>query len=250
MLDVTDSRRVEQILRDRNEALEQADKVKTAFVTNMSYELRTPLTTIAGFAEMMSAGYAGELSESAKGYVDGILESSARLSMLIDNVLDLTQGDIGSLPIERAAVDLTALVQARVAQLRAQAAAKGVDLAVTVQDSLGSVQGDARRIGQAIDHLLENAIRYCGTGARILIHGDGTADKARMVVSDNGPGISPQQQAAAFDPAARAGQARNGGRAGIGLPLARRLAEAHGGRLDLLSEAGQGTMVTIELPRG
>lgn len=250
MLDVTDSRRVEQVLRDRNEALEQADKVKTAFVTNMSYELRTPLTTISGFAEMMSAGYAGELSPSAAEYVDGILKSTARLSMLIDNVLDLTQGEVGTLPIDRARVDLATVVRASASRMMMDATAKGMDIDMTLHDSLGVVQGDARRIGQAIDHLLENAIRYCGKGARILLHGDGIADKARIVVSDNGPGIAAGQQAAIFDPAARAGQARNGGRAGIGLPLARQLAEAHGGSLELVSEAGQGTMAVIELPRG
>ncbi len=250
MLDVTDSRRVEQVLRDRNEALEQADKVKTAFVTNMSYELRTPLTTISGFAEMMSAGYAGELSPSATEYVDGILKSTARLSMLIDNVLDLTQGEVGTLPIDHARVDLATVVRASASRMMMDATAKGMDIDMTLQDSLGAVQGDARRIGQAIDHLLENAIRYCGKGARILLHGDGIADKARIVVSDNGPGIAAGQQAAIFDPAARAGQARNGGRAGIGLPLARQLAEAHGGTLQLVSEAGQGTMAVIELPRG
>jgi signal transduction histidine kinase len=250
MLDVTDSRRVEQILRDRNEALEQADKVKTAFVTNMSYELRTPLTTISGFAEMMSAGYAGDLSEPAKGYVDGILQSTARLSMLIDNVLDLTQGEVGGLPIDRAPVDLAAVARDSAARARELASAKGIDMAVTLQDDLGEVNGDARRIGQAIDHLLENALRYCGQGARILVHGDGTADKARLIVSDNGPGMTPAQQKAAFDAVQRADQARSGGRAGIGLPLARQLAEAHGGTLTLLSEPGQGTMVTIELPRG
>ncbi|MES2174640.1 MAG: PAS-domain containing protein [Pseudomonadota bacterium] len=250
MLDVTDSRRVEQVLRDRNEALEQADKVKTAFVTNMSYELRTPLTTISGFAEMMSAGYAGELTPSATEYVDGILKSTARLSMLIDNVLDLTQGEVGTLPIDHARVDLATVVRASASRMMMDATAKGMEIDMTLQDSLGAVQGDARRIGQAIDHLLENAIRYCGKGARILIHGDGVADKARIVVSDNGPGIAAGQQAAIFDPAARAGQARNGGRAGIGLPLARQLAEAHGGTLQLVSEAGQGTMAVIELPRG
>ncbi|MDO7835311.1 PAS-domain containing protein [Sphingobium sp. HBC34] len=250
MLDVTDSRRVEQMLRDRNEALEQADKVKTAFVTNMSYELRTPLTTISGFAEMMSAGYAGALSEAAQGYVDGILQSTARLSMLIDNVLDLTQGEVGTLAIDHMPVDLAMVARASAERLKPEASAKGIDLATSLQGSLGSVQGDARRIGQAIDHLLENAIRYCGKGARILLHGDGTADKARIVVSDNGPGIASGQQKAIFDPAARADQARNGGRAGIGLPLARQLAEAHGGTLTLVSRPGQGTMATIELPRG
>ncbi|WP_446741500.1 PAS-domain containing protein [Sphingobium yanoikuyae] len=250
MLDVTDSRRVEQMLRDRNEALEQADKVKTAFVTNMSYELRTPLTTIAGFAEMMSAGYAGELSDSAVEYVNGILQSTGRLSMLIDNVLDLTQGEAGTLPIERSEVDLAALVRASVARIDAEAKAKGIDLAVTLQDTLGVIQGDARRIGQAVDHLLENAVRYCGSGARVLLHGDGGPDLARLVVSDNGPGIDATRQATIFDAISRAEQNRKGARATIGLPLVKQLAQAHGGTFELVSEPGQGTMVVIELPRG
>lgn len=250
MLDVTDSRRVEQVLRDRNEALEQADKIKTAFVTNMSYELRTPLTTIAGFAEMMSAGYSGELSESAKDYVDGILQSTGRLSMLIDNVLDLTQGEAGTLPIERTIVDLTAVSNASIDRVRTEATAKGIEFAIQIEPSLGKVQGDPRRIGQAIDHLLENALQYSGRGTRILLHGDGSVDRARIVISDNGPGIPLSQQAAIFDPVARAEQARAGSKAGIGLPLARQLAQAHGGALQLISEKGQGTMVVIELPRG
>ena len=250
MLDVTDSRRVEQVLRDRNEALEQADRVKTAFVTNMSYELRTPLTTIAGFAEMMSAGYAGEISESAKEYVDGILQSTNRLSMLIDNVLDLTQGEAGTLPIDRSPVDLAELAKESVARIKGEATAKGIDLALSLHETLGQVEGDSRRIGQALDHLLENAVCYSGRGARVLLHGDGSAESARLVVSDNGPGITVQRQASLFDAAARAEQARNGEKAGIGLPLAKQLAEAHGGSLQLVSEPGQGTMAVIELPRG
>jgi signal transduction histidine kinase len=250
MLDVTDSRRVEQVLRDRNDALEQADKVKTAFVTNMSYELRTPLTTIAGFAEMMSAGYAGELTDSAREYVDGILQSTGRLSMLIDNVLDLTQGEAGTLPIEKGPVDLSELARQSLARVKGDATAKGIDLALSLEPSLGIIQGDGRRIGQALDHLLENAVCYSGRGSRVLLHGDGKGDSARLVVSDNGPGISPKRQATLFDAAARAQQARSGEKAGIGLPLAKQLAEAHGGTLQLVSEPGQGTMAVIELPRG
>jgi signal transduction histidine kinase len=216
----------------------------------MSYELRTPLTTIAGFAEMMSAGYAGELSDSAVEYVNGILQSTGRLSMLIDNVLDLTQGEAGTLPIERSEVDLAALVRASVARIDAEAKAKGIDLAVTLQDTLGVIQGDARRIGQAVDHLLENAVRYCGSGARVLLHGDGGPDLARLVVSDNGPGIDATRQATIFDAISRAEQNRKGARATIGLPLVKQLAQAHGGTFELVSEPGQGTMVVIELPRG
>ena len=250
MLDVTDSRRVEQVLRDRNEALEQADRVKTAFVTNMSYELRTPLTTIAGFAEMMSAGYAGEMSDSAKEYVDGILQSTNRLAMLIDYVLDLTQGEAGMLPIDRAPVDLAVLAKESIERIKGEATAKGIDLAISLHETLGKVEGDSRRIGQALDHLLENAVCYSGRGARVLLHGDGSSDSARLVVSDNGPGISAQRRATIFDAAARAEQARSGEKAGIGLPLAKQLAEAHGGTLQLVSEPGQGTMAVIELPRG
>jgi signal transduction histidine kinase len=170
--------------------------------------------------------------------------------MLIDNVLDLTQGEAGMLPVEKAPVDLAAEARDAVARIRGDAAAKGIDLAVTIQTSLGTVQGDKRRIGQALDHLLENAVRYCSRGGRVLLHGDGERDKARLVVSDNGPGITAKRQATIFDATARTEQARNGGKAGIGLPLARQLAEAHGGTLQLVSEPGQGTMVVIELPRG
>jgi signal transduction histidine kinase len=109
MLDVTDSRRMEAALRERNEALEAADRLKTAFVSNMSYELRTPLTSIAGFAEMLEGGYAGELQPAAADYVRAILESVARLSGLIDNVLDLTQSDSGSLLLAEEQVDLETL---------------------------------------------------------------------------------------------------------------------------------------------
>lgn len=235
MLDVTDSRRMEQALRDRNEALEQTDKVKTAFVTNMSYELRTPLTSIAGFAEMMSHGYAGELSDTARDYVQGIMDSTGRLAMLIDNVLDLTQSEAGSLAIEKLPVDLTAIARASAEKVAGNAAAKRIELVLDLQPALGMVMGDARRIGQALDHLLENAVRYCGEGARVLLRGDVADKMARLIVSDNGPGID------------RNGQ---GERAGLGLPLVQRLAEAHGGKLSLMSEPGQGTVAILELPRG
>ncbi len=250
MLDVTDSRRVEQVLRDRNDALEQADKVKTAFVTNMSYELRTPLTTIAGFAEMMSHGYAGELSDTAKDYVAGIMESTGRLSQLIENVLDLTQSEAGTLPIEKKPSDLADIARASAGRIMAAAREKKIDLAVDLQPSLGRATCDARRVGQALDQLLGNAVRYCPAGSRVLLHGDGQGPRARLIVSDNGPGMTPAQQAAIFDPVGRVEQARRGENAAVGLPLARQLAEAHGGTLSILSEPGQGTVAMLELPRG
>ena len=111
MIDVTDSSRIESALRERATALEQADRVRTDFVANMSYELRTPLTSIGGFAEMLREGYAGVLSGPAKDYVAAILESVARLSRLIDDVLDLTQGAKGEVALERERVDLAGLIR-------------------------------------------------------------------------------------------------------------------------------------------
>jgi signal transduction histidine kinase len=249
MLDVTDSRKMEQVLRDRNEALEEADKLKTTFLSNMSYELRTPLTSIAGFAEMMQAGFAGELPDAARDYVGAIVQSTARLQVLIDNVLDLTQGEAGSLPLDRKPVALAALAQECVAKVEAAAKAKTIDLAVDLKPSLGTVEGDAQRLAQALDRLLENAVSYSPEGARVLLHGDGAGMTARLVVSDNGPGMDAKAQARAFDRFSRTAQATRGGALGLGLPLARQLVEAHGGTLSLLSEPGQGTVVTMTLPR-
>lgn len=251
MLDISDSRRIEAALRERNEALEAADRVKTAFVANMSYELRTPLTSIGGFAEMLAGGYAGDLSGTASDYVTAILESVARLGTLIDEVLDLTQSEAGALPLERRAVDLRKLARESAAACKTAAAEKGIDFEINLDKSLGSVSGDARRLRQALDHLLRNALRYTPEGGRVLLHGDGDSDNARLVVSDNGPGMDAKTQARAFDRFSRTSEARERGASlGLGLPLARQFVEAHGGTLNLLSEAGQGTAVTIELPRG
>jgi len=249
MLDISDSRRIEQALRDRNEALEEADRVKSAFVSNMSYELRTPLTSIAGFAEMMQSGYAGELGETAKEYLDAIIQSTDRLAGLIDNVLDLTQGAAGGLPIERRPVDLAAVLHGAAGGFESIAAEGDVTIVESISPSTGIVTGDERRIRQAVDHLVDNAVRFVGRNGRVLVHGDGTIKSARIVISDNGPGIENKLQARLFDSFARLGRGAGGETAGLGLPLVRQFIEAHGGTVSLVSEPGQGTAVTIELPR-
>lgn len=248
MLDVSDRRRVENALRERNEALEAADRVKTAFVANMSYELRTPLTSIQGFAEMLHGGYAGELSESGVEYAEAILSSVARLGDLIDDVLDLTRED-GALG--RATVDLELAASAAAEAAAAAAQAKRIELAVEILGSAGTVQGDARRIRQTIEHLLRHAVAGTPDKGRVLLHIDGSAERARIVVSDNGPGMAKNLAAKAFERFAQPGISRSGDRAlGLGLPLAKQAVEAHGGTIELVSEPGQGTMVIVELPRG
>lgn len=250
MLDVTDSRRIEQVLREQNEALAEADKVKTAFLSNMSYDLRTPLTSIGGFAEMLKAGYAGTLPDTAQDYVGAILESTAKLSSMIDTVLDLTQGEAGTLPLERMPVDLAPLVQQCRERWEASAAEKQIVIAVDIKPSTGRVMGDTKRIAQALDRLIDNAIRAVPVGGRISLHADGQVQHARIIVSDNGPGMDAKMQARVFDRFSTVTGRQRGENLGLGLPLARQLVEAHGGKLMLMSEPGEGTVLTMELPRG
>jgi signal transduction histidine kinase len=251
MLDVTASRTVEAALRERAEALEAADRLKTAFVSNMSYELRTPLTSIAGFAEMLDGGYGGELPATARDYVAAILESVARLGALIDDVLDLTQSDSGSLMLAEDEVDLKTMCGEAAEAFREAAQRRGVDFELKVERGAGRVTGDRRRLRQALDNVLKNAFAYTEEGGRVFLRVAGSKAAAEIIVSDNGRGIAAADQARVFDRFHRAAEPRSADEAalGLGLPLAKQFVEAHGGSVDLVSEPGQGTTVTFRLPR-
>lgn len=251
MLDVTDSRKVEAALRERTDALEEADRLKTAFVSNMSYELRTPLTSIGGFAEMLAGGYAGELPPTAVEYVAAILDSVSRLSALIDNVLDLTQSDMGSLLLAEDELDLASICEEAAEGARDLAGKKSIDLAVEIDPSVGTVTGDRRRLGQALANVLRNSLLYTDSAGRVLLHAEGDRDEARIVVSDNGRGIDPADQPRVFDRFHRTAEGRLAEEptVGLGLPLAKQFVEAHGGSIMLQSRPGEGTTVTIVLPR-
>lgn len=250
MLDISDSRRIERALRDRNEALEVADRIKTSFVATMSYELRTPLTSISGFAEMLNEGYAGKLSASATGYVEAILQSVERLGMLVDEVLDLTQAEGKAPELEMRKIDLAPVARAAADAVAPLALKRKLDFAVEIQPSTGVTTGDGKRLQQVIEHLLRHAVAGTPAGGRILLHTDGTDATVRIVVSDNGAGMSAQAVARAFDRFAQPGITRDGERAlGLGLPLAKQFVEAHDGTINLVSEPGQGTLITVSLPR-
>ncbi|MFS0770995.1 PAS-domain containing protein [Sphingomonas sp. 1P08PE] len=247
MLDITDSRRAEQALRERADVLEEADKLKTQFVANMSYELKTPLTSIGGFAEMLHGGYAGELPEQAQSYVEAILDSVERLGLLIDDVLDLTQGGEG---LERTDVDLAMVAREAASAVQPTIRRHRIDFAVELGRSTGRVQGDARRLREVIEHLLRHALASLPPGGRLLLHAEGSATRAKIIVSDDGPGLDQESTARAFDRFAEPQLQPGGERAlGTGLPLARQFVEAHGGTIGLVSEPGQGTLVTVDLPR-
>ncbi len=249
MLDISDSRRIELALRERNEALVEADSIKATFLSNMSYEFRTPLTSIGGFAELLDNEVAGPLTEQGHEYARAILQSVKRLGMQIDNVLDLSQSEAGALPIAKEKVDLNKLVEDVAEQFADDAKAKGIEVELQLDETLGSALADQKRLAQAVAQIVDNSIRYTPEGGRILINASGNVKQAVIHISDNGPGMSAGQQSKAFDSFARSRKTGGENVGGLGLPLARQLLLAHGGELTLTSEPGQGTLVTIHLPR-
>ena len=251
MVDVTDSSRIEAALRERATALEEADRVKTDFVANMSYELRTPLTSIGGFAELLAGGYAGELSAKGKDYTNAILESVDRLSKLINDVLDLTTGDTRGVPLEIERVDIAGLCRAAAETARARAAEKAQKLDTDISPNAGFVLGDARRLRESVEHVLQNAIAYTDRKGRILLNADGDPDKAVIRISDNGSGIAAKDLPRVFNRFDRIVEEGVRGEAalGLGLPLTRQFIEAHGGTVELQSRKNKGTTVTMTLPR-
>lgn len=249
VLDITDAQKAEQALRERNAALTEADAMKTRFLANMSYEFRTPLTSIGGFAELLQAGLGGDLSEQGRDYVAAILASVERLGEQIESVLDLSQSEAGMLPLAREEIELlpfvTKLVEDRAERIREA----GLTLDLRGDKGAGKIEGDRRRLGRAVGHVIDNAIAATPNGGRVLVELALHKGKPRIVVSDNGPGMDPATLARAIEGMKLSADGKAvERRQGIGLPLARQLVEAHGGTLELMSEPGQGTAAIIELP--
>ncbi|MCP5386751.1 MAG: PAS-domain containing protein [Novosphingobium sp.] len=249
VLDITDAQKAEEALKQRAAALEEADAMKTRFLANMSYEFRTPLTSIGGFAELLEAGLGGELSEAGREYVAAILASVGRLGEQIESVLDLSQSEAGMLPLAREEIELLPFVT-RLAEERAgRISEAGLTLDLRGDKGAGRITGDRRRLGRALGHLLDNAIAATPRGGRILVELGSHKGGARIVISDNGAGMDGATLARALEgikPGKDGKEAER--RQGIGLPLARQLIEAHGGTFELLSEPGQGSAAIVELP--
>jgi signal transduction histidine kinase len=247
-LDVTDSQRIETALRDRNEALEAADHLKSAFVANISYELRTPLTAISGFSEMLAGGYAGALNERQTEYVASILTSSERLQLLIDDILDHAITEAGQLALDIGSIELGSMARSVAAMAVEAAQIRGVTLDVAIDDAVGVIEGDERRLRQVLYNLVTNAVRFTPQNGRVELSATGNARSVTIRVADNGIGIPTAEQKIIFD---RFRKGSNAGPQGVGLGLAlvRQFVELHGGRVELSSSVGKGTTVTLRLPR-
>lgn len=249
VLDVTASRQAEEALRERNRALEEADAVMTRFLANMSYEFRTPLTSIGGFAELLVSGVAGELGPQAKEYAQAIAQSVGKLTEQVENVLDLSQSEAGLMPLNRQPIALVPLLAAIARQREAEILEGGLTLNLR-GDAGQTIEADAGHIRRAFAHLLDNAIAATSSGGTITVDVKSAQPSGvRVTVVDTGKGMTQAELARALE-----GLRANGDgmvlerRQGLGLPLARRLIEAHGGRLELASRKGSGTTVTVTLP--
>jgi signal transduction histidine kinase len=229
--------------------LVEADAFKTGFLASVSYEFRNPLTSIQGFAEMLQAGVAGELPEKAHEYIRAILTSVGRLGEQIENVLDLTQSEAGTLPLAREPVELFPLMTEVVKERADKLTAAGLTLDLRGNKSVGETLGDPRRLKRAFGQLLENAIAATPPGGRILVDCSRKKAGAQIVISDSGKGMDAAMLARALEglkptPDGRAPERRSG----LGLPLVRQLIDAHGGKLELMSEPGEGTSAIVSLP--
>lgn len=252
VLDITDSMKAEQALRESNSALIEADAIKTRFLANMSKELRTPLTSIGGFAEMLDLGLGGDLSDSGRDYVGSIISASQQLGDHIDSLLDLSQSEAGLLPLKFEEIDPMPFVRSVVEERAARLQKAGLTLDLQAKGLLRPLVADRRRLARAIGHIVDNAIAASPRGQRILVQLGrrkmGEGDTIQILVQDKGAGMDSRTLARALDGMKVSADGKVEGRDGLGLPLARQLVEAHGGSLRLDSEPGKGTSALIELP--
>ncbi len=247
-LDVTDTARVERILRERNEALETAGRLKSEFIANVSYELRTPLNAIIGFAEILANQYFGPLSERQLEYSRGILDSSHRLMSLINDILDLATIEAGYMALETGPIDIRAMLQAVMTLTRERARNRDLALTLRCPRDIGAIEADERRLKQALFNLISNAIKFTPAGGSIRLEARRDGDELVLAVTDTGVGIPAADQERVFEKFERGNpQARESG-AGLGLSLVKSLIELHGGSVSIESKPTAGTTILCHLP--
>jgi signal transduction histidine kinase len=239
-------------LTESTERAEAANRAKSQFLANMSHELRTPLNAIIGFSEMLTAGIPGQLNSKQHGYVANIHEGGGFLLRVINDVLDLAQVEAGKLQLhEEKDIELDRIAAACIALVEEQAIACGLRLSMEIEDRMPRVIADSTRLSQILLNLLSNAVKFTEPGGSVSL-AIRRAENGGVVleVRDTGPGMTAAEIEVALQPFGQVdgglGRRHNG--TGLGLPLARELAELHGGSLDIVSEKGRGTTVTVAFP--
>ena len=241
--DVTATRKLEQALADRSQALSEAERLKRDFVGNVSYELRTPLTTIIGYSELLDRQ--GEaLPERSRNHIAAVRTAAAQLASSIDDVLDMAQIDAGEMALTLGDVSVAGLLSAAAQRVQRLAEEAGVSLEVQIDAEPGAIRADERRLAQVLDHLVTNALRSTPAGGKVYLEARRALGEVKLKVRDTGRGIPFHVQAHIFDRFI----GRDRGGPGIGLALVKALVELHGGWVALESEPGQGATFTCHLP--
>ncbi|WP_349369348.1 PAS-domain containing protein [Salinarimonas sp.] len=247
-VDVTASVNVERALIEKNEALEVAARLREDFVHHVSYELRSPLTTIIGFAQLLGDETVGGLNERQREYAGLIMRSSGALLAIINDILDLASIDTGSLEISPGAVDIRETIEAAVRGLDDRIAEQKLVLDVDAPDDIGSFVADGKRVRQVLFNLLSNAVGFSETGQTVRLAARKRPGEVVFEVSDEGRGIPPEVVERVFDrfESHTLGTRHRG--VGLGLSIVRSFVELHGGRVSLTSRPGSGTTVTCVFP--
>jgi signal transduction histidine kinase len=247
-VDVTAAKRYEQTLIERNEALEAADRLKSQFISHVSYELRTPLTNIIGFSELLSSPRTGKLNDKQREYLADISASSRALLAIINDILDLATIDAGGLELKLAPVKVAAIVDTAVLGVRDRAARARLNLDIHIAEDAVEFIADEARVRQVLYNLLSNAIGFSNPSETISLRVRREAGMMTFTVEDKGVGIPKDQQRRVLERFESRSQGSKHRGAGLGLSIVKSLVELHGGTMDLDSEPGHGTRVTVRFP--
>jgi len=233
-----------------NEDLAAASRHKSEFLANMSHELRTPLNAIIGFSDVLEQRLFGELNERQSEYTRDIAGSGRHLLDLINDILDLAKVEAGRMLLEPTTFSLREALGTGVAMVRERAASHQIALTPDVPADLGTIVADERKVRQVLLNLLSNAVKFTPDGGRIGVHARRRDGEVEVSVRDTGIGIAPEDQAKVFDEFQQVGKASDRSRegTGLGLTLAKRFIELHGGRIWVKSEIGTGTTFTFAVP--
>ena len=243
--DVTSARKTEAALIERAEALEEADRMKSEFVGHVSYQLRTPLTTISGYADFLQNGGAGEMNDKQSEYVFAIQSASEDLAKIIDDILDIAAIEANVLHLDLGDVDVYEVLSHALDYVATKAEDTKISMKLDCAMDIGVIRADETRIKQVVYNLLSNALRFTKPGGLILLGGKrAPGGGVQIWVKDDGVGIPSEKQSQVFE----SFESSRGG-AGLGLALVQRFVERHGGWVELESDEGQGTHVTCYLPK-
>ena len=245
----TDAEAAHQALAQQNERLRELDRLKDEFISLVSHELRTPLTSIRGYLELLLDGGAGELSDDQSRFLSVVDRNSKRLMHLVGDLLFLAQVEAGKLTLELGEVRLDDVVSESVEAAKPIADEKGIQLRASL-DTTPNMVGDRGRLGQVLDNLVSNAIKFTTEGGAVDVRLSSTADEALIEVADNGIGIAPEEQELLFDRFFRSSEATE--RAipgtGLGLTIVKAIVERHDGTVEVESASGRGTTMRVRLP--